>query len=201
MSNKNLTYVLVVVGFTFFSSGCGPKAFTKGEYDDPNRVELLDDRYNEADMHAMSEQVVNGMAACSVVKALPKPPLVIVENVENRTEDHIDTKMLTDKVRTALIKSGKFRFVNKEQRDTLEGEYKYSDGAHVSKDTKKKRGKQVGADYIMEGRLSTNVQQVGNDKFVFYKLTMNLTNMDTSVIDCVEEKELRKKFRKKSIGI
>ena len=26
-------------------SSCGPKAFTKGEYDDPTRVELLDEKF------------------------------------------------------------------------------------------------------------------------------------------------------------
>ena len=56
-------------------------------------------------------------------------------------------------------------------------------------------------DYLLTGALSTNIQQVGNDKLIYYKLTMNLTNTDTSVIDCTEEKQVRKKFRKKSLGL
>jgi hypothetical protein len=53
----------------------------------------------------------------------------------------------------------------------------------------------------LSGALATNIQQVGNDKFIYYKLTMNLTNMDTSTIDCVEEKEVRKKYKKHSVGL
>ena len=49
--------------------------------------------------------------------------------------------------------------------------------------------------------LASNIQQVGNDKYIYYKLTMNLTNVDTSTIDCTEEKELRKKYRKRSVGL
>src|SRR4051794_35589696 len=79
--------------------GCGPKAFTKGEYDDPARVELLDDKFNEADMQQMAETVIKSMMACSYVANSPKPPVVIVERVSNRTEEHIDTVSLTDKVR------------------------------------------------------------------------------------------------------
>jgi penicillin-binding protein activator len=182
-------------------SACGPKAFTKGEYDDPTRVELLDDKFNEADMQQMADTIIKAMVACDYVGKAPKPPVVIVEKVQNRTEEHIDTVSMTDKIRTALIKSGKVRFVNKTERGTLEDEYKYNEGGNVSGPTAKKRGKQIGADYILSGAMATNVQQVGNDKFIYYKLTMNLTNMDTSTIDCVEERELRKKYRKRSVGL
>ena len=53
----------------------------------------------------------------------------------------------------------------------------------------------------MSGRLATNIQQLGNDKLIYYKLTMNMTNMETSTIDCTEEKEIRKKYRKQSVGL
>src|ERR1700745_1717012 len=100
-------------------SACGPKAFTKGEYDDPTRVELLDDKFNESDMQQMADTVIKAMVACNYVANAQKPPGVVGERVQNRTEEHIDTVSMTDKIRTALIKSGKVRFVNKEERGTL----------------------------------------------------------------------------------
>jgi uncharacterized protein (TIGR02722 family) len=193
--------MFVGVSFVLASSGCGPKAFTRGEYDDPTRVELLDDKFNEADMQQMADTVIKSMVACDYVAKAPKPPIVIVAKVKNVTEEHIDMQSLTDKIRTSLIKSGKVRFVNKEERGTLDEEYDYNEGPNVSGPAAKKRGKQLGADYILSGALATNVQQVGNDKFIYYKLTMNLTNMDTSTIDCVEEREIRKKYRRRSIGM
>src|SRR6476646_2911160 len=189
------------VVFLLSGTGCGPKAFTKGEYDDPPRVELLDDKFNEADMQQMADAVIKSMVACKYVSNAQQPPIVIVEKVQNRTEEHIDTVSMTDKIRSALINSGKVRFVNKEERGTLDEEYDYNAGGNVSGPTAKKRGSQIGADYILSGALATNVQQVGNDKFIYYKLTMNMTNMDTSTIDCTEERELRKKYRKRSIGL
>jgi len=190
------TFFLVVV-----LSGCGPKAFTKGDYDDPTRVELLDDKFNEADMQQMADTIVNAMVSCQYVSKAANPPIVSVERVQNRTEEHIDTVSMTDKIRTALIKSGKVRFINKDERGTLEDEYKYGESGKISAKTAKKRGKQIGTDYLMSGALATNVQEVGNDKFIYYKLTMNLTNVETSTIDCTEEREIRKKYRKRSIGL
>ena len=184
-----------------FASSCGPKAFTKGEYDDPNRIELLDDKYNEADMQQMAETIVNAMVACPDVASAKKAPVVILEEVQNRTEEHIDMTLLTDKIRTALIKTHKVRFVNKQARETLDDEYRYNEAGNVAQDKKKNRGKQTGGDYILSGAMGTNIQQVGNDKFIYYKLNMNLTNVETSEIDCVEEKELRKKYRRRSVGL
>jgi uncharacterized protein (TIGR02722 family) len=195
---------MVLVSFlTVGLTGCssGPRAFTGGQYDDPTRVELLDDKFNEADMQQMADTMIKAMVSCGYIAHAPKPPIVIVEKVANRTQDHIDMVSMTDKIRTALINSGKVRFVDKEARETLDQEYDYNAAGNVSGVTQKKRGKQVGADYILNGGLSTNVQEVGGTKFVYYKLTMNLTNLESSTIDCTQEKELRKKFKKQTYGL
>lgn len=202
MRNKILPLLIsLLLTLLAFATSCGPKAFTKGEYDDPTQVRLLDDKFNEADMQQMADTTIQAMVACPWIRNAPQPPVVIVERVQNRTEEHIDMQSMTDKIRTALIKTGKVRFVNKQERDTLEDEYKYNEGGNVSGPTAKKRGKQIGADYIMSGALATNIQQVGDDKLIYYKLTMNLTNLDTSTIDCTEEKEVRKKYRRQTVGL
>jgi len=149
----------------------------------------------------MADTVIRSMVGCAYVANAAKPPVVIVQKVQNRTEEHIDTVSMTDKIRTALIKSGKVRFVNKEERGTLDEEYDYNAAGNVAGPSQKKRGSQVGADYILSGAIATNVQQVGNDKFIYYKLTINMTGMETSTIDCTEEREIRKKYKKQSIGL
>lgn len=197
-----LAALLLVLTLTSLLQACGgPTAFTKGDYDDPSRVELLDDKFNEADMQQMSDTVIKAMVACPYVANSPKPPVVIVERVKNKTEEHIDTESMTDKIRTSLIKSGKVRFINKEGRGAIQEEYNYGATGNVSGPTAKKGGNQIGADYILDGALATNIQQVGDEKYIYYKLTMNMTNLTTSTIDCTEEREIRKKYRKHSVGL
>lgn len=193
--------ISLCVGSALLLNGCGPKAFTKGEYDDPTQVRLLDDRFNEADMQQMADTIVQAMVGCPYITNSPKPPVVMVERVQNRTEEHIDMQSLTDKIRTALIKTRKVQFVNKAERGELEEEIKYHESGAVSGPTAKKRGRQTGADYMFSGAMATNVQQVGGDKLIYYKLTMNLTNLESSVIDCTEEREIRKKFKKQTVGL
>jgi penicillin-binding protein activator len=203
---QNLGMKAVVLGMfvltaAVLSSCGGEKAFTKGSYDDPTRVQLLDDKFNEADMQQMADTIIKAMVSCAYVANAPKPPVVIVEKVQNRTEEHIDTVSMTDKIRTALIQSGKVRFVNKQERGTLDDEYQYNASGAVSGPSAKAKGHQIGADYILSGAIATNVQQVGDDKFIYYKLTMNMTNMETSTIDCTQEREVRKQFKRQSVGL
>ena len=199
VSNVGKSSVLLLAVVTMLgSSGCGPKQFSHGEYDDPARVELLDDRFNENDMQQLADSIIRAMTACPSVAKAAKPPVVSVEEVQNRTEEHIDMVPLSAKIRTALIKTGKVRFVNNAERGTIDKETAYQDSGRVSKKTKKAKDNQTGVDYQMSGSLSTNIQQVGNDKLIYYVLTMNFTNLETSEIDCTEEKEIRKKYRKRT---
>lgn len=181
--------------------GCGPKAFTKGSYDDPNRVELLDDKFNEADLHQMSEKIVGAILACPEIKDAKGRPTIAVSKVTNRTEEYIDVDSLTEQIRTNLSKSRKVRFIDRSARGEIDQEYGYGASGKQSGETAKKAGKQLGVDYLLTGAIATNVQQVGSDKYIFYKLTMQLTHTETSAMDCVEEHEIRKKYRKQSLGI
>ena len=78
--------VLSLVSLTLALASCGPKAFTKGEYDDPQRVALLDDKFNEADMQQMADTIVQAMIACESEAHAAQKPVVAVEKVANRTE-------------------------------------------------------------------------------------------------------------------
>lgn len=181
--------------------GCGPKAFTNGEYNDPNKVELLDDKFNEADMQQMADTIVDAMLKCPDIVEARGRPTIAVSKVQNRTEEYPDLDSLTEMIRTNLTKARKVRFVDRSARGEIDEEVAYGETGRQSRDSAKKHGKQIAVDYLLTGALSTNIQQVGNDKLIYYKLTMNLTNTDTSVIDCTEEKQVRKKFRKKSLGL
>ncbi len=196
---KLLLSVIFLASFAIVS--CGPKVYTKGDYDDPNRVDLLDDKFNEADMQQMADTIVDAIITCQDIKGAKSPPTIALAKVANRTEEHIDTDSLTDMIRTNLIRSRKVKFVDRKSRSELDEEYAYGDSGKVSKDTAKKGGSQIGVDYLLNGAMATNIQEVANDKLIYYKLTMNLTNTTSSVIDCSEEKQIRKKFRKHSTGL
>lgn len=199
-ANQVLKYV------SFFAVGlvltaCGPKAFVKGDYDDINKENLLNDQWSETDMQVNVKALVESMVAHASIANAKKMPIVMVTNLQNKTSEHIDTQSVMDMVRVDLTNSGKVQFIDKEAREDISKEYDYQNSGMVSDETKKTPGGQIGADYIINGRLDSIVQEVGKDKSVYYKLTLNLTNLKTGVIAWTNYKQIRKVFKKKSIGL
>jgi hypothetical protein len=181
--------------------GCGSKQFTQGSYDDMSEERLLDDKFNETDMRQIADTMTKSLTESAVIREAKKPPVVLVTLVSNRSEEHIDMKSMTDKIKVALIKSGRFKFTEKENREEIANETEYQgQSGYVDPSTARKRGKQIGAQYFLTGEITSRIQEVGSKKYVYYKCTFNLVNIETGVLDWADEKELRKYYTKKSVG-
>lgn len=184
-----------------FVSGCGPKAYVKGQYDDVEAENNLNDQWSETDMQKVVADLVASMNNSASVSQAKRPPVLMVTKLQNKTDEHIDTQNIMDMVRVEIARTGKVAFVDKEAREDVADEYNYQNSGMVSSETKKGPGGQTGADFILNGRLDSIVQAVGKDKTVYYKVTLNLTNLKTNVIAWSDYKQLRKKYRKRSVGL
>lgn len=198
---KRLFGLLLTGLMSLVLTACGPKAFVKGEYDDVERENLLNDQWSETDMQKAVKDMVSSMMTHPTIANAKTPPVVMVTNLQNKTSEHIDTQNVMDMIRVELMKSGRVTFIDKEARQDISDEYDYQNSGMVGEETKKGPGGQTGADYIINGRLDSIVQEVGKDKSVYYKLTLNMTNLKTSVISWTDYKQIRKTFRKKSVGL
>jgi uncharacterized protein (TIGR02722 family) len=187
-------------GFLLATGCAGPTAYTKGTYEDPNAIEMLSDEFNENDLQLIAKKMVGSLNDSGFVKQLPGRPLLIVGKMKNKTSEHIDMESLGDKVRVELTHGGKFAFSNKAAREEIAQEYEYQQSGYVKKEEAKGPGAQSGADYLLTGSIASIIQQVGNDKLVYYKMTMECTNLKSGVIEWTDEKELRKKFKKRAVG-
>ena len=202
MNPEKSLFQFIATGILLFTmSSCGPKAFVKGEYEDVNRENLMNDQWSETDMQNIAKSMVESMVAHPVIAQANTPPVVMVTNLQNKTSEHIDTQGVMDMVRVELMKTGKVVFVDKEAREDVAQEYNYQNSGMMSETTKKGPGDQVGADFIVNGRLESIIQEVGKDKTVYYKVTLNLTNLKTNLITWTDHKQIRKAFKKKSIGL
>jgi uncharacterized protein (TIGR02722 family) len=194
---KKVSLLMVLLAFT---SSCADKAFVKGKYEDVEKENLMNDQWSETDMQVVAKDLVKGLVGSVAIAGAKKPPVVIVTQLQNKTSEHIDTQSIMDMIRVELMNSGKVQFIDKEAREDIKNEYDYNGSGMVSEESKKTAGGQTGADFIINGRLDSIVQEVGKDKTVYYKITLNLTNIKTSVISWSDHKQIRKAFKKKSIG-
>ena len=203
MKKKASTLLVALVAIMTLAtlSSCGPKAYVKGEYDDVERENNLNDQWSETDMQKVVADLVASMNGSASIAQAKRPPVLMVTKLQNKTDEHIDTQSIMDMVRVEIARTGKVSFVDKEAREDVADEYNYQNSGMVSSETKKGPGGQTGSDYILNGRLDSIVQAVGKDKTVYYKVTLNLTNLKTNVIAWSDYKQLRKKYRKRSVGL
>lgn len=198
--NKFATIALALSSLFMF--GCGPRAFVKGQYDDNvEDTNLLTDRWSESDMQNAVKDLVTAAVGHPTIAGAKRRPIVMVTRLQNKTSEVIDTQNITDMFQVELQNSGKVQFVDKAAREDIAEEYEYQDSGMVSRESKKGKGGQVGADFVLNGRLDSIVQEVGKDKTVYYKMTMNLTNLKSGLVEWTGQKQMRKMFKKKRVGL
>ncbi len=178
------------------STGCSTSQFSRGEFGDTKEVNLLNDKFSESTAEVLSKSVVEQLKTCPSLNPMKPLPFVAIDGIDNLSEEMINLKMVSNQIKTALIRSGKFRFIDKEGRQATEEEIQYNESGSVSGGSRKSRGKQIGADLMLRGSLSSIVQEVGKNKTVYYQLDIQLTNVESNAIDCVASEKVRPVYKK-----
>lgn len=199
---KKILGILTALILTGAISSCGSRQFVKGDYDDNvNETNLLTDNWSESDMQNAVRDLVSSATSSYSIAGAKRPPVVMVTRLQNKTSEHIDTQSITDMLQAELMRGGKVQFIDKAAREDIAEEYEYQNSGMVDKGTAKTAGGQIGADFILNGRLDSIVQQAGRDKTVYYKITLNMTNLKTGVKVWSDYKQIRKRFKKKRVGL
>ncbi|MDP5039496.1 MAG: penicillin-binding protein activator LpoB, partial [Paraglaciecola sp.] len=134
-------------------------------------------------------------------RTMNKRPIVFVDAVKNKTSEHIDTESLTDSVSTQLLKSGKFRFVDMGKVSAVREQLNYqNEGGLVDPVKAVQFGKQVGAEYMLYGNLSSIVKTNADKSDVYYKFTMRLMDLESGLVEWADETEIRKTRTKELLG-
>lgn len=178
-------------------TGCASSQFANGKLEDSDELNNMVDEFTESDAQILAVSSVKQIDLCpKIINANQSIKTVMVDKVQNRTEEHIDMNMMMSQIQTALVRSGKLEFIQKDARESLEEEYQYNEGGAVSTATQKKRGNQIGANYIIQGALYTKVQEVGKVKTLYYQLNLNVIDTERGTVACATEEKHRKRYKK-----
>ncbi len=156
----------------------------------------LSGRWNDTDSRLVAnEMVADGLSRVwlqDFVEREGKKPAIIVGLVRNRSSEHIATETFINDIEREFINSGKVRLVQGgEFREELRAE-KADQQNNASLETVKRFGRELGADFIMQGTVNSITDQAGNTKVVFYQVDMELTNIETNEKVWVGSKKIKK---------
>jgi len=172
-------------------------------YHDMNEVERTSVEFGSTDLQRIADTMTNSMLNFGPLKkiTLENRPVVFVNKIENRTMEHIDLESVTDTIRSKLIQSQKFRFVDMSQTDNIHKQLSYQSQTNViNQSTAKSFGGQIGADYMLYGSISSIEKYSGRVKDVYYKFTLNLLEVETGILEWSDEKQIRKTGKRRVIG-
>ena len=186
-------------------------------YDDPNKVETVNLDFGSTDLQQMADAMLQSLLSSPNLQYLDHPGkgddkrvVLFTGNVNNKTSEHIDTANITDSIRTALSKSGRFRLAASNQgQDELGTQVRFQmESGRVNPELIRQFGKQIGADAVMYGNLRSiekekrrNLEDGGKrTEDVYYKLTLEVVNVETGETIWIDEKEIRKTKKTGMLG-
>jgi penicillin-binding protein activator len=186
--NATRSLALAVVAAVVLA-GCAKE---QTRYGDARGVETVTNEFGSTDLQMMAESMARSMNQAPII-ASANLPVVTVQEVRNKTSEYIDTRAITDSIRSELQKGGKVRFaVDAAGMSQQTEELKRQQSELYAKEQAAEMGRMVGAQYRLEGNIVSIVKQVKQTKDVYYKLNLQLWNIRNGLLEWSDEKEIRK---------
>jgi uncharacterized protein (TIGR02722 family) len=163
---------------------------------DPSTEIDLSGRWNDVDSRKVADQMIYDLfdseSFKNYVKSKSRKPVIIVGQIRNKTSEHIDADNFIKKFEVVihnssvaeLVESGEFkdqvRVERSEQQD-------YADPA-----TAKRWGMETGADVMLFGDMTSEVDTYNNKRVVNYITTLYLTDLETNKRVWFGQNEIKK---------
>ena len=179
----------VVLLVALLATGCAQEKTT---YGDARGIETVTNQFGSTDLQMIAETMARSMQQTSII-ASGNLPIVTVQEVKNKTSEYIDTRAITDSIRAELQKGGRVRFAVDAPGMTQQvDEIKRQQGEYYAKESAVEKGQMVGAQYRMEGNITSIVKQNKDTRDVYYKFNLQLWNIRNGLLEWSDEKEIRK---------
>lgn len=192
-SSKILILSALIASATIFQACNNTKQVTRVEEDS---VIDLSGRWNDTDSRLVAEEMVSDMLLRPWLEEFEKGtgerPVVVVGLVQNKSHEHIATETFIKDIEKAILNSGKVRLVQAgDAREQLRKE-RADQNEFATAATAAKWGKELGADFILQGVLNSIVDSNNKQKVVFYQTDLELTNMETNEKVWIGDKKIKK---------
>lgn len=196
---KYLIKLSLVLLMTIVAAGC-----TTVKYGDAQATETVNTDFGSTDLQSIAAKMVDDLLSFPPVVRMTsqRRPVVFVDEIKNKTTEHIDTESITDSIQSKLINSGAFRFVDMTAVAQVQKQLNYQQNSGMVDESKAVAvGRQIGAEFMLYGNLSSIVKKDGSTKDVYYKFTLKMMNLETGILEWSNEKEIRKSKSRGWFGV
>ena len=166
----------------------------------PEKQIDLSGRWNDVDSRMvadeMTKQILGEKWLSNFSQANSgKKPVVICGFIKNKSSEHIEAETFIKDIERAFINSGLVTLVQGgDKRQEIRGE-RADQQENAAQSTMKKFGLEMGADFMLQGDINSIIDSYKRDKVVFYKINLELSNLQTNEVVWLGDKELKKTVR------
>ncbi len=194
--------VIVLVLGVFFVAGCATKVTRTGL----DKVMDFSGLWNDTDARMVAQDIIDdclkGRWLVEFNQTTTKTPVVIVGSIKNTSYEHIDSTVFTSALEKALINSGRVNFVaNKEFRQEVRDERADQQAGNTNPETISPRGLETGADFMLQGAVTSVKDEVPGKYSIFYQVTLELIDMKTNRKVWIGQKEIKKLVQRPHVGV
>ena len=185
--------LLLISALILSLTGCATTSVSRTSADE---VIDLSGRWNDTDARLTAEVLINDVLSrpwlINFVEEESAKPVVIIGSVRNKSSEHIDLLPLTKNLQMELINSGKVKFVaDAKAREEVRAE-REDQQSNASEDTATKLADETGADFMLQGVLTTIVDAVDGKRVVLYQTNMELVDLRSNEIVWLGEHQIKK---------
>jgi len=183
-------------------AGCGGKQVSRV---DPASVTDLSGRWNDTDSRLVARELIEqsfeaGWAERHAERNGGEQPTVIVGAFRNRTMEHVPVNTFLNDLERAFINSGKVRVVaDREEREGVREERR-DQQEHARADTRADLGRELGADYLLQGELQAIEDEEGGEKIIYYQVDATLIDLESSVKVWAGQHRIKKYIERSRLG-
>jgi uncharacterized protein (TIGR02722 family) len=193
---QSVVLVLLLSGL----ASCG--AETKVTRVDAGVVTDLSGRWNDTDSRQTAEAMVKEALSTPWLENFVRRhggrlPVVVVGTITNKSHEHINVQTFITDLQRELVNSQKVMFVaGRGEREEIRQE-RAEQALHAREDTQKSPGKEIGADFMLKGSISTILDEANGTKAVFYQVDLELVDLETNVKTWFGQKKIKKVIERK----
>src|SRR5688572_11883220 len=163
---------------------------------DPATQVDLSGRWNDTDSRKVADQMIYDLfdspAFKNYAQTINRKPVIVVGLIRNKTSEHIDADNYVKKMELVIHNSGIAELVESDQfRDKLRVE-RAEQQDHAEASTVKQFGKEIGADLMLFGDMTSETDTYNNKKVVNYITTLFLTDIETNKRVWYGQNEIKK---------
>jgi uncharacterized protein (TIGR02722 family) len=182
------------------STGCASTTVSRV---DAATVIDLSGHWNDADSQQVAEAMIKDALSqpwlTNYTNTTKRQPVVIVGTITNRSHEHINVQTFINDLERELTNSGRVTFVaGRGEREEIREERR-DQAANSLESTQKAPGKEIGADYLLRGSLSTIEDEADGTKAIYYQVDLEMVDLANNVKSWFGQKKIKKVVERKRV--